>query len=198
MSHTPNYYEILQVNPDASVTEIVSAYHAAKSAYSGDSVATYTLMSNEEVEAELKKIEEAYQILSHGDKRAQYNRLLGGSLVEKPSMTQLTPSSPPETPVDNLAAPAPTAQTEVDGLPSPFNGRALQQLRTQRNLSLEDVARITKIPLRFIKAIEEENPGMPTRVYLQGFVKNLGTLYKVSGANASKRFLEHLDSKKSV
>ncbi|GEM_PF-1304047 len=59
-----------------------------------------------------------------------------------------------------------------------MNGPALKHVREKLGLTAEDVCRITKIPLRFLKAIEGTNPDdLPARVYLQGFIKNLAKLY---------------------
>lgn len=190
-----NYYEILQVSSNCTQTEIIAAYHAAKQSYSGDSVATYMLMSAEEIQSELSRIEEAYQTLSHLDRRQAYDRFLAENQVSPSAMNTFTPetSASPNAPVaDTLAT-----NGEVDGLPNPFNGAALRELRTRRSLSLDDVARVTKIPLRFLKAIESDGPDLPARVYLQGFVKNLASVYKIPAQTAAKRYLEFVDSRKS-
>ena len=69
-----NYYDLLELVPDASPQEIRSAYLRAKNAYRKDSVALYTLISEEETEVLLRKIEEAYQILSSPERRRDYDR----------------------------------------------------------------------------------------------------------------------------
>jgi curved DNA-binding protein CbpA len=68
-----NYYEILDVSPDATDTEIKSAYFRAKNAYSKDSVATYTLFDQAEITSILQRIEEAYLVLSNPEKRRTYD-----------------------------------------------------------------------------------------------------------------------------
>src|SRR5688572_15201843 len=72
-----NYYDLLEVQPDASSTEIRSAYLRAKAAYKKDSVALYTLMSESETEGLLKQIEEAFVVLSSPERRREYDRKHG-------------------------------------------------------------------------------------------------------------------------
>ncbi|MCC7441649.1 MAG: helix-turn-helix domain-containing protein [Bdellovibrionales bacterium] len=68
------YYDVLEVSPDSSPQEIREAYLRLKSAYSRDSVALYTLISKEETEGMLRRIEQAYHVLSNPEKRKEYDR----------------------------------------------------------------------------------------------------------------------------
>lgn len=70
----PTFYEILEVSPDATPHEIRDAYARLKTAYSRDSLATYSLIAPDEVEGVVRQIEEAFQILSHPEKRREYDR----------------------------------------------------------------------------------------------------------------------------
>ena len=69
-----NHYEVLEVPPDATQQEIRQAYLRLKLAYSKDSVALYTLVSKDEMDDILIRIEAAYQILSNDEKRREYDR----------------------------------------------------------------------------------------------------------------------------
>lgn len=72
-----NYYEVLEIPTDATQDEIQQAYNRAKNAYSGDSVALYSLMSEDECKAILGTIEEAHAVLSQPDKRREYDKVRG-------------------------------------------------------------------------------------------------------------------------
>jgi len=72
-----NLYEVLELSSLANSQEIRAAYLRAKAAYRKDSVALYSLLSGDETERLLQRIEEAYQILSHPDKRRDYDRKNG-------------------------------------------------------------------------------------------------------------------------
>ena len=49
MFRNQNYYEILEIRPDASYKEIEEAYRRAKETYSGESPATYSLLRRRSV-----------------------------------------------------------------------------------------------------------------------------------------------------
>ncbi len=76
-SDNQTHYEILELSPDASPQDIRAAYLRAKAAYKKDSPALYSLISPEDTEELLGKIEEAYQVLSSPDRRKNYDRLHG-------------------------------------------------------------------------------------------------------------------------
>lgn len=72
-----NYYEILEVPIDATLQDIHNAYIRAKNAYSGDSAALYSLMTQDECNQILEQIEEAYTILGAAEKRREYDKVRG-------------------------------------------------------------------------------------------------------------------------
>lgn len=72
-----NYYEVLEVPINATLQEIHNAYIRAKNAYSGNSAALYSLMTQDECDQILEQIEEAYSILGTADKRKDYDRARG-------------------------------------------------------------------------------------------------------------------------
>lgn len=72
-----NYYEVLEIPSTARSEEIYQSYQRAKSAYSSDSLALYSLMSTEECRNVLDLVEEAYSILSDPMKRKRYDEARG-------------------------------------------------------------------------------------------------------------------------
>jgi curved DNA-binding protein CbpA len=72
-----NYYDVLEVDPTATLQEIHNAYTRTKNAYSGDAAALYSLMSSDESDKILEQIEEAYSILGVADKRREYDLARG-------------------------------------------------------------------------------------------------------------------------
>jgi curved DNA-binding protein CbpA len=127
--------------------------------------------------------------------------LLGAPRVNDSKVlhTDLPTEFPTEGSAGTDAGPAPTeaaapavATEWTDG---PLSGQHLKEIREKRALSVDDVSRITKIPSKFIRAIESDDPRqLPARVYLQGFVKNLATLYRLDTKTAAKAYLQHVDS----
>lgn len=76
-SDLKNYYEVLEIPANARSEEIYHSYQRAKSAYSLDSIALYSLMSPEECRNVLELVEEAYGILSDPNKRKRYDEARG-------------------------------------------------------------------------------------------------------------------------
>lgn len=72
-----NYYEVLEIPSTARSEEIYHSYNRARAAYSTDSLALYSLMSQEECRNVLELVEEAYSILSDPMKRKRYDEARG-------------------------------------------------------------------------------------------------------------------------
>lgn len=90
----PNYYDLLEIHPDASPQEIREAYLKLKSAYSKNSVALYSLFDREQTESILEQIENAYEILSNPEKRKKYDLNHGGFRDAQPWETRSSRSQP--------------------------------------------------------------------------------------------------------
>lgn len=68
-----NYYEILNVKPNATQQEIEKAYLLGKTTYHRDSIAAYSLIDDNEKQYMLNKIKEAFLTLSNPMKRETYD-----------------------------------------------------------------------------------------------------------------------------
>ncbi len=75
-----NLYEVLNIKPEASPAEIRESYLRIKNTYAKDSVALYTLIGPGEREDILKKIEQAYAILSNPVARREYDHSFSSSM----------------------------------------------------------------------------------------------------------------------
>ncbi|MFT6633180.1 MAG: hypothetical protein ACJAS4_003150 [Bacteriovoracaceae bacterium] len=84
LSDKNNYYEVLEVSTNSTLQDIHSAYIRAKNAYSGDSAALYSLMSQDECDSVLNQIEEAYSILGIPEKRREYDKVRGLNQTHTP------------------------------------------------------------------------------------------------------------------
>src|SRR5687767_10639612 len=91
-------YDVLEVTADKSSEEIRKAYFRIKAAYEKENVVLYSLISSEDREATLKKVESAYLILSDPEKRKQYDQYHGILKVEEkaPEILSVTPPQEPE------------------------------------------------------------------------------------------------------
>lgn len=196
------FYEVLKVDRKATIAEIVAAYHSARAAFARDSVATYSLFSPDDTQRILAKLDEAYHVLSNVERKRDYDERLGDGgahdvfpepAPDSPSkQTKAEPAAHSGAPATSV--PAPAADLPQGG-PDVVNGTILKSIREQRQLSVEDVSRITKIPSKFVVAIEQEKvDALPARVYLQGFVKNLATLYRLDPRKTVEAYLKSVDA----
>lgn len=72
-----NFYEILEVSFDASQGEIQEAYQRAKNAYTGNSLALYSLMTPDECKEILQLIDQAFTVLGDPVRRNEYDKVRG-------------------------------------------------------------------------------------------------------------------------
>lgn len=94
-----SHYEVLEIPVTAGQHEIHQAYIKAKSTYSSDSPALYTMFTPEEAQELMSLIEEAYSVLGHQAKRREYDIKMG---------YQTADASPPE-----KLSPLPATSSEV-------------------------------------------------------------------------------------
>jgi hypothetical protein len=87
-----NFYDILEIAPDASAEEIREAYLRIKATYQKEHVALYTLFSPIEREEILRKTEAAYLVLSDSDKRRAYDQNHGLIVWEENPFTRREPA----------------------------------------------------------------------------------------------------------
>ena len=67
------YYEVLELAPGCAADALAKAYVQAKERYGPGSLATYALAEPVEAEALLRRVEEAFAVLSDPDRRRAYD-----------------------------------------------------------------------------------------------------------------------------
>ncbi|MDQ6971171.1 MAG: helix-turn-helix domain-containing protein [Mariprofundaceae bacterium] len=68
-----SYYELLRIAPGASKLDIINAYRRAKLTFRKDSLAVYSLYSEDELAAIRRQVDAAYSVLSDREKRQAYD-----------------------------------------------------------------------------------------------------------------------------
>jgi DnaJ-class molecular chaperone len=184
----PDYYTLFQISPEASRIDIINAYRHAKLAYQQDSLAIYSLFSEQELEKIQTEVEEAYRVLSDPEKRRNYDALhlqngihtnlpiqLGENVI--PLHKQGSDHSHHAGPEQN--------STERDI----YSGEALRETREAKNITLEYIAQHTKISKRYLQAIEEEDSeNFPETVYLKGYLRQYASEIGVDPDDIVQRY----------
>ncbi len=166
----PDYYDILQVTPDASHAEIVRAYRRAKETYKLNSLTTYSLFDDEETERALARIEEAYQILASTSKRHLYDQARKAERQET-GKTHRGGKKKAKRPGSEKGRRSEEFERLVAGT-RVFSGAVMCALRKHLGISLDDIADRTKISKGYLKAIENEEIALlPQGIYRKSFIR---------------------------
>ena len=184
-----NYYEMLDLQPNAVPYEIRHAYNAAMQLYQPGSLVSYSFFSEKERREILALIEKAYQTLINDQLRKEYD----DELVRRGEIDAKEETAPEvKKPVSVFhISRGPTARTvfvSSDALKdrisqsqvikdilaqSVLSGQDLKQIRTEPGLTIEQIAEETKIRVNHIQSIEEgQAQNLPPAVFLKGFVKS--------------------------
>lgn len=97
-----------------------------------------------------------------------------------PPSAESAPAAPPPATERTFAPPTPEYVPPVTPIGTVFSGRALRATRERHGLSLDDIARETKIRRWYFECIETENKSeLPAPVYLKGFLRQYAGILKL-------------------
>lgn len=202
-----NYYEILQVAPDAGRDDIRHAYRQALALYDAESVATYALFSDSQRQALLAAIETAFETLIDHDRRAAYDQMLidSGQLDAdalsdraRRALTALsdTDGAAREESLCRWAArraEAPEMRRRIEAiLAGPrITGPQLKEMRDAYGIDLSEIYATTRINKDVMRAIEADRfEDLPAAVYLKQFLKNLARILQIDASRVVGDYLE--------
>lgn len=212
-----NYYEILEVAPDAPPHEIHRAYQRAKNTYSADNPALYTMFSAEEARELLLIIEEAYLVLGNPAMRRAYDEALarGGpmpesiaSLTKTQTPTQIADThkslpdfEPPETP--KATSDSSTGRTSLSTYKideefenelkntTEFDGTLLQRVRLYKNISIDQLSEATKIGRPYLMAVETNDyKSLPAAVFVRGFIVQIARVLGLDEQKVASSYMK--------
>lgn len=222
-SENKNYYDILEVEKSAHPKEIENAYIRARNAYSGESVALYSLMTKEECDQILQQVEEAYSVLGFPEKRREYDRLRGFNQMgqknthhdhyvpnQQKNQDQVEyesyGSNLMEAKVSKITAlkkfalefkESPEMEKKIHETMH-FTGEILQEIREYKNVSIERMSDMTKISKTYIRSIEAEDlKKLPADVYIRGFVYQYAKVLKLSPEQVAASYIARIKSLKN-
>ncbi|MFB3886135.1 MAG: helix-turn-helix domain-containing protein [Thermodesulfobacteriota bacterium] len=187
------YYEILEVSPAATMKEIQMAYDHAKETFHSDSLAIYSLFSEEEIREIRAAIEEAYRVLADEALRKRYDQSRfqapEGPGGERPPDTQ--GSSWEKKMALSFTDLSTDAGTEV------YRGKVLRQIRERMGVDLKTVSVETRVNMKILEWIEEEAlDKLPPLVYLKGFLRGYAQSLGLDPQRVVEGYMQFLNESK--
>lgn len=179
-----NYYDVLEVSATSTLHEIHNAYIRSKNAYSGDSAALYSLMSNDECENILGQIEEAYSIIGVAEKRREYDQARGFNQNHTPEgFTEELLSRPNYAPQKNLHDLSSASNEHEEALKEKalrdeFQHKQEHSVKSQTEVS--KIQAVNKFGLSFVKDEQFEQEIENTTQYTGSFLTKVREYKKVT------------------
>lgn len=177
-----NLYAVLGLDPGATGEQIEKAFRYLTELYADDSLATYSLLDAAEARKVRAQLREAFEVLRDPVRRLEYDVRYGlivapgngsGGGSERPT---LEPGHAPWQDAEGAGGAAANRSSRQRGepsvLPDPVTGATLRAFRSERGVSLREIADTTKVGLRYLEYIEADRHGdLPAAVYLRGFLQ---------------------------
>jgi DnaJ-class molecular chaperone len=191
-----NYYELLRISYGASSFEIRQAYKQVLDIYEENSLATYSLFTEDERKLILSNIENAFLTLMDDEKRKAYdNNLVSRGEApdkiltdrQKKKAIPIFPTSKARTNNNSLARIKKKIQEKEAGdlvttmlQGEQISGKDLKNLRESLGIELEEIFQVTKISPTALAAIESDDVGnLPPKIYLISFLKSYAEALQV-------------------
>ncbi|MCF8128015.1 MAG: helix-turn-helix domain-containing protein [Deltaproteobacteria bacterium] len=210
-----NFYELLEIPVSASPFEIRQGYRNALSIYEEDSMISDSFFSDEERNAILRRIEEAFSTLIDKGERTAYNKKLAGSgVIDAALLDKNGPNSKGPIPLfslkktggrESLSARVKKRIEKKDYdevsreilSKSLISGRDLEKLRKYVGVAVEEIFEVTRISLKVLTAIESDDvASLPPIFYLKNFLKAYAELFKLDSQKVIDGYLENIASLK--
>jgi curved DNA-binding protein CbpA len=203
-------YEILDVDPRATVAEIKRAFQIALKTYGTNHMATYGLFTEEQRDEILNRVHEAYNVLTDPERRTQCDEQLRGRgdypsehRAEPPAHEAVAPSPPRPRVFDLQRVEDPAVREDKDRrirevLTSAeergqWTGALLREVREIHDLTLDDLAQKTKIGRGHLRSIEEDSfEYLPPDVYVKGFVVQIAKVLGLDSSRIAPRLMDFI------
>jgi len=206
-----NNYEILDIPINASEFEIRQAYKEALSIYDKNSLATYSLFTDEERSNVLKKIEEAFYTLIDEKARTDYDMMLvksgkvEASHLNKKDQRKPIPLFRTRTSIDEGSflkkIKRKVEEKEVREISNQIlskdviSGKDLKTLRESLGIELEEIFEVARISISILRAIEENRTeSLPSKIYLKNFLKLYAEILQVDSIKIVDGYLKSIHS----
>ena len=211
-----NYYEMLDLKPDAKFFEIRHAYNDAIRIYQTESLISYSFFSSEERKEILGFLEKAYLTLNNEQKRKDYDdELIRQGIFDKAANKPLVKAPVSIFNINRERGTSGAVQNDVAELrkkvtenkligeilsQQEVSGADLRKIRNELAISLEHIAQKTKIRIDYLHGIEGDDiEALPAAVFFKGFIKAyLKCLCLEPIEEICTRYMNHLASLKNT
>ena len=194
-----NYYEVLDIPPDANQDAIDDAYKTAKKTFSLSNSNLLNTFTKEEAIDWLNMIDEAYSVIGHPNTRRVYDRKWKNVFSNQSKGLHFLEESKKSKTRKGLAD-TPISQYKVDKhmedlitTQEVFDGSFLKKVREYKNIKLTDFSEFTCIALHYLRAIEDNNPSiLPAAVFVRGYIIQYCRILGLDESKAVPSFMSQL------
>ena len=210
-----NYYEILGISRDAAKEDVKNAYEISRQTFQKNSLATYSLFTDEENQEILSHISRAYETLYDQQLRMEYDQILdsmeggqpdsgekasaarrkvakstnGKNKTRPQDFSQASAQAPAEATIIPEKKSKNAIENFVTGLDQ-FSGEALKKIRLMKGVSIDQIAEHTKIRKTYLQYLEEEQfDHLPAAVYIKGFVNMIAEYLELPAKNVTEDYM---------
>ncbi|MBN2516167.1 MAG: helix-turn-helix domain-containing protein [Deltaproteobacteria bacterium] len=204
-----NYYEILEISPNATQFEIRSAYKTALYIYDNGSPVSYSFFSKDERKNILVLLEEAFLTLINDQTRSEYNR----KLVEEGVLDEETlygdDYKKPIPIIDLKRSKVSTSRKTTSGSIESgreshhimskllaldvITGSDLRKMRMLLGVPLEHIAEYTKVRINLLRCIEEDRfEELPSMFHLKSFLRSYIDYFKLDPGPFVDRYMKRI------
>ncbi len=185
----PSLYDILWTSRSASDEELRRAYKRQRDLFKKDSLALTSLIPNSEIPSYQVKIEEAQEILLDTVRRRTYD-LSFFTDADTQLEAQDEPLDAARQAEQEMLKKELTEEIHPETI---YTGSLLRKVRESRGVTIEEIARKTKIAAAHLRAIEDEDfTILPAEVYARGFVQQVCLYLKVDPTQGTRTYIRRL------
>ncbi len=181
----PTLYDLLRTHRGATDEELRRAYKRQREIVRPGSLPLASLLTDAEVEREALRLEEAHDTLLEPLRRQAYDLT---AFCDEPTASSATANVTDEALEAEREALRRELTEELHD-ETQYTGALLRRVREAAGLSAEDVAKKTRISLRYVVALEEDDlASLPTAVYARGFLRVVARELRLDEAAVARTY----------
>jgi len=204
-----NYYEILEIHRHALSGEVHQAHQTMSALYRDNPMVTDVFFGAEELDAILRAIDLAAEVLSDPIKKHEYDHSQFADDIasgNEPRLEKEDPSTPASRQESGGIPPGPDATVAIDpeagelsrkiAAQPVISGLDLKTLRQALGISFEEMFEKTRIGLEILRVIEgDQFEALPPPTYLKGFLKAYAGVLGLAAEEVVAGYLKNMEKR---